>query len=257
MENAGPTEGNSKDAVDHTLQQALIPVDPRPFEDPRPSEDRRPPTSNTGFATYLQTNRIAVANSDGTVTPPIWNDPYSPIKVSPRTERRTYVEFLQEYIDKTITYNYWNKYIASAFWSNISTPVNLTITLLSALTAAQANSAGFLDPTTYANISVAMLLLTTVNTFFRPHDQAAANIEWLEKWNAVGIMFEDAYYDHMELGTTIALGETVRRYKAIQEELDTLRRADGPGNINFITDFIHYVSMQTCLNGDTWIEYKA
>lgn len=175
---------------------------------------------------------------------------------SPRTQKRTYVEFLQDYLDRTITYNYWNKYIASAFWSNISTPVNLTITLLSALTAAQANSAGFLDDKTYSRISVVMLLLTTVNTFFRPHEQAQTNMEWLDKWNSIGILFEDAYYDHMELGTTMALGKTVDRYKSIQTEIDALRREDGPGNINFLTDFIHFISMRTCLSGDTWIEYK-
>ena len=198
------------------------------------------------------------SNDDTHVTPcrnnhsSTYGGPY----MSPRAEKRTYVEFLQDYLDKTITYYYWNKYIASAFWSNISTPVNLTITLLSALTAAQANSSGFLNDQTYANISIAMLLLTTVNTFFRPHEQAQTNMEWLDKWNSIGIMFEDAYYDHMEMGTTMALSRTVERYKAIQTEMDALRREDGPGNINFLTDLIHFISMRTCLSDDTWIEYK-
>jgi hypothetical protein len=30
---------------------------------------------------------------------------------------------------------WWNKYVGGAFWTNISTPINLAITILSAVTA--------------------------------------------------------------------------------------------------------------------------
>jgi hypothetical protein len=52
---------------------------------------------------------------------------------------------LRNKLDKEIGYNYWKKYVASAFWSQISTPINLTITFLTAVTTAQSQSENLLS----------------------------------------------------------------------------------------------------------------
>jgi hypothetical protein len=61
---------------------------------------------------------------------------------------------------------FWKYYIAVAFWSNIATPINLCITIMSALISAQANSDDLLLVNVYKDISIGFLLLSTLNTFF-------------------------------------------------------------------------------------------
>ena len=50
------------------------------------------------------------------------------------------MENIKEKLDKDIGFYFWKYYIAGAFWSNIATPINLCITIMSALVSAQANS---------------------------------------------------------------------------------------------------------------------
>jgi hypothetical protein len=94
----------------------------------------------------------------------------------------TKVIFLKKKIDKEIGYNYWKKYVASVFWSQISTPINLTITMLTAITTAQIQTNDLISPTVGSNLAIVSLILATLNTFFRPHTQYATNTELLTKW---------------------------------------------------------------------------
>ena len=45
---------------------------------------------------------------------------------------------IEKFLDAKIGFYWWKKYIAGAFWSNVATPVNLFITLVTALTTGQA-----------------------------------------------------------------------------------------------------------------------
>ena len=71
---------------------------------------------------------------------------------------------LEARLNKDLGFSWWKKYIAAAFWSNISTPVNLAITILTALTTGQATTSNLLSQRTYVNISIATLLLSVINT---------------------------------------------------------------------------------------------
>jgi hypothetical protein len=118
---------------------------------------------------------------------------------------------LRHKLDKEIGYNYWKKYVASAFWSQISTPINLTITFLTAVTTAQSQSENLLSQSIYSQIAITSLIITTLNTFFRPHTQYAANTEYLSKWKTLGIEFEKEYFNRME-------EESIEAYKSKIEE---------------------------------------
>ncbi len=89
---------------------------------------------------------------------------------------KTHLDFLERKIDTDLGYYFWKKYIAAAFWSQVSTPLNLSITLLTAITTAQTNSGGFLSLTAARDISIVTLLLTVLNTFFTPLDQLNKNL---------------------------------------------------------------------------------
>lgn len=154
---------------------------------------------------------------------------------------------LRQKLDKEIGHNYWKKYVASAFWSQISTPINLTITFLTAITTAQAQSDGLLSQDLYSQIAIISLVITTLNTFFRPHTQYAANTEYLAKWKDLGIKFEKEYFNRMEDSSEATYDLKIKAYSDLQEEVDTLRKAEGTEMINFLTDFIYFICYRTCL----------
>ena len=166
------------------------------------------------------------------------------------------VIFTKKKLDKEIGYNYWKRYIASVFWSQISTPINLAITILTAITTAQIQTNDFVSPSASSNLAVISLILATLNTFFRPHVQYATNTEFLSKWVVLGVKFEDEYYNNRIEGKTI--GDYLKRLEslqAIQKSVNELRQLEGTNSINFLTDFIFYISFLTCLrNNKNWLD---
>jgi hypothetical protein len=168
----------------------------------------------------------------------------------------TKVIFLKKKIDKEIGYNYWKKYVASVFWSQISTPINLTITMLTAVTTAQIQSNDLITPTIASNLAIVSLILATLNTFFRPHTQYATNTELLTKWTNLGVKFEDEYYNNMvEHKTLGGYRKRLESLQAIQKEVNALRQSEGTNTINFLTDFIFLLSFNSCLrNKKNWLD---
>jgi len=55
-------------------------------------------------------------------------------------ENINYIKLLEKKIDEDLGYNYYKKYIAASFWAQISLPINLVITFITAITTAQATS---------------------------------------------------------------------------------------------------------------------
>ncbi len=177
-----------------------------------------------------------------------------------------FVKFLENKIDQDLGFYFWKRYTAAAFWTQVSTPINLLITLMTALTTAQSASSNILSQQIYQELAIATLLVTTLNTFFRPHVQLSYNTEQLQKWNEIGIEFENAYYSkrNIETLTTNEIEAKVADYKKVQEKINTQRKAEGVGAINFITDMVHFVAMRTCirkykrwLDRDRQIQKKA
>lgn len=148
---------------------------------------------------------------------------------------------LKEKIDKDLGFYYWKYYIAGAFWSNIATPINLTITILSALVSGQANTDSLLSLTLYKNLSIALLLLSTVNTFLRPHIQMNENVQMKKKYDALGSEFEKIVFSN------ISEVQKIKNYELIAEKIDQLRINDTPVSQNYLTDLIHIICRNTCL----------
>jgi hypothetical protein len=154
---------------------------------------------------------------------------------------------LRQKLDKEIGYNYWKKYVASAFWSQVSTPINLTITFLTAITTAQSQSGTILSQTIYSHIAIASLVITTLNTFFRPHTQYAANTEYLSKWKELGIEFEKEFFNRIEDENAETYQSKIEAYQKLQDKVDDLRKSEGTEMMNFLTDFIYFICYRTCL----------
>lgn len=163
------------------------------------------------------------------------------------------MKLIEDRLNKDLGFSWWKKYIAAAFWSNISTPVNLSITILTALTTAQATTSNLLSPRTYVNISIATLMLSVVNTFFRPHDQSATMVKMMNKFQSLGSTFEEIYYtDNNDLN------DYKRRFDAyttLQSSINAYKNQDSsPESQNFLSDFIHMVARFTLLQKrEEWI----
>lgn len=153
--------------------------------------------------------------------------------------------FVERKLDREIGYNFWKKYVASAFWSQISTPINLTITFLTAITTAQAQTESLISQSLYSQLAIVSLIITTLNTFFRPHTQYATSTEYLSKWNDLGVQFEKEYYSRKTLYKEIE--ERTMAYKKLHDEVNNLRKAEGANTVNFITDLIFFICYRTCI----------
>jgi hypothetical protein len=160
-------------------------------------------------------------------------------------DKSKYLVFLENKLDSDIGFYYWKKYVASAVWSNLSTPINLIITLLTALSTAQTTSKNIISDNLAVDISIATLVITVINTFFRPHFQMTQNIECMKKWMVLGNDFEEIYYSEEKYTTNIE--KTIDDYVELQKKVHTLKETEGPDTTNFFTDLIHIICNITCL----------
>jgi hypothetical protein len=157
--------------------------------------------------------------------------------------------FLEEKIDVDLGFYYTKKYIAAAFWSQISMPINLALTFITALTTAQANTTGMLPEHIYSTISIAALILSVLNTFFRPHVQMSKNAELMRDCSKIASDFEKIYYSNDSTESCIT------SYQGIQSKIYELRNKEGADTINFFTDFIHFVARNCCFRSkQKWLD---
>ncbi len=185
---------------------------------------------------------------DQEIQTPLPNSITIPINIPAQLKLKQLL-FLKGKLDRDLGFFYWKKYIAAAFWAQIATPVNLMITLLTALTTAQATSPDLLSHTLYVNISVATLVITTLNTFFRPHTKMIENTEYMKKWNELGLEFEKLYYSDTENNSISRdnCDAMITKLVALQDKMNTLRKEEGPSSQNFLTDLLHILCVSTCL----------
>lgn len=185
--------------------------------------------------------------------------------ISPKSNTEAqYVEFLENKLNEDIGWFYWKKYIAAAFWSQISMPMNLVITLITALTTAQANAPNLLPEQIYKNLTYVSLILTVLNTFFRPHEKLQNNLKYMKEWASLGISFEKIYYSDMSNSSKSArqsfekMAIFAAEYSKLQDNANALRQKEGPDMINFVTDLIHIICHYTCLKScRKWLEHNA
>lgn len=152
----------------------------------------------------------------------------------------TRIENLEEELNKNIGHYWWKSYISTAFWSNFSTPLNLTITILTAITTGQTATEELISASNMKTISLATLLITTLNTFFRPSTQLAASMENMNSWRALGNEFEAIFIDTTEE----EIAEREDRMKKLMKKVLELRRGQ---KTSFMTDAIHLASRALCI----------
>jgi len=139
-------------------------------------------------------------------------------------------------INYDIGYFYWLLYIYSAFWNNISTPINLAITILTALTTGQSASQNLISTSLNTQLGIAVLLLSIFNTFFRPYHQLTFNRQVTKKWCKLGTKFDKLYYnkDYNNKDRFIKL----KKLQNLFDEVNLLKREH---ESNYFIDFFFII----------------
>ena len=145
-------------------------------------------------------------------------------------------------INKDTGYYWWKRYTYSAFWSIASTPINLCITIFTALTTAQTTTGSLLGQNISATIGIITLVLSVINTFFKPYTQLTENQNLKEKWADIGIEFEDIYHciAHNDIEKRNKLSRLVKNW----ERVSALKKLD---DNNYLIDVIFLISKTFCI----------
>jgi len=177
------------------------------------------------------------------------------------TSQPSHFEYMLNYMDEIETklnleigYRFWKKYVNAAFWSYISLPINLSITMLTALSTGQATTNRLLPQSLYVNISLATLIISILNTYFRPYVQMNQNIEYMNKWSVLGYKYESIYYSEKE--TQTQLETRLSHYEELMKEINDLKKQEVLESQNFLTDSIH-LALRSCVcclkNRTSWL----
>jgi len=146
---------------------------------------------------------------------------------------------LQNAINVRIGTQSWKKYINAAFWNYISTPINFTITLFTALSAGQAGTnSNFLTQSQLFYILFVSFVLSVINTFFKLKDKAILNYDALKQYEVFGSEFEKIYYTSVD--TDDDLKKKYNAYLELQEDINKYNTSGGIDNVNYATELIYY-----------------
>ena len=167
---------------------------------------------------------------------------------------------IEKFLDSKIGFYWWKKYIAGAFWSNIATPINLFITLVTALTTGQAVTDSLIPNDIYSILSITVLIVSTLNTFFRPHTQLMENVNEMQKWGEFGREYTNIYNNIEEdfsKSEYERLKEKLKNYRMLEKKINDFMATQSNVQQNFVTDLIHIISRQTCLRKgkESWMYF--
>ncbi|GIL92200.1 hypothetical protein Vretimale_18494 [Volvox reticuliferus] len=155
-------------------------------------------------------------------------------------------------LDETIGLRYWQLFYAVFFWSNFATLLNLAIEILAALTTAKATISGT-DPLLHVRgITIALVVLTTINLVLGPANQAANYTGMLLDWRKFGARFETLYYSKLEKNEW-----TEKNEEDLRKLLAEVNQFDAPSIIHPVTEVIATLMIQIWRrrrNSTKWME---
>lgn len=161
------------------------------------------------------------------------------------------VKELRDYLNVWIGYYYWDQYYCTWFWTNISMPINLALTLATALIAAQASSTGsLLSEHDYMVLSFTTMILTTVNSYFKPQIKSMDTNTILTKWIDLGYKLDDIIF------SIKTIEEQYESYKTLFSDMNKQASAQA-GSRNFLTSWWHYgLRKWYGADSENWISSK-
>lgn len=156
---------------------------------------------------------------------------------------------LEDKLDKMIGFYYWRTYWSTSLWANLATPLNLGITIFTALmTAHSSSSSSFISDDLNMKINIATFFISIINTFFAPQKQFNDLNEYLSKWSDLGNNFEKVIFSDSDPVTKIT------EYISILDVANAIHKEQFTKHRNFVTDLLHIIIRIVFMNSnDRWM----
>jgi hypothetical protein len=132
----------------------------------------------------------------------------------------------------------WKKYITASFWNYISTPINFTITLFTALSAGQTTSTqSFLTNNQLFYLLFISFVLSIINTFFKLKDKAILNYDAYKRYDKFGTEYEEIYFTPILNNNDI--NKRLGDYNLLQQKLNDYYSEENIENVNYTSEVIY------------------
>jgi hypothetical protein len=156
---------------------------------------------------------------------------------------------LEDKLDKMLGFYYWRTYWSTSLWANLATPLNLGITIFTALmTAHSSSSSSFISDDLNMKINISTFFISIINTFFAPQKQFNELNEYLSKWSDLGNTFEKIIFSDSDPVAKIT------DYISILDSANALHKEQFTKHRNFVTDFLHIIIRILFMNSnDRWM----
>ncbi len=156
---------------------------------------------------------------------------------------------LENKLDRKLGFYYWRTYWATSLWANLATPLNLGITIFTALMTAHSSSgSSFISDSVNMQINIATFFISIINTFFTPQKQFTDLNEYLSQWSDLGNSFEQIVFSDSEPAVKI------NEYTEILNKANTVHKEQFSKHRNFVTDLLHVLVRTLFMNSnDRWM----
>ena len=145
-------------------------------------------------------------------------------------------------INKDTGYYWWKRYIYAGFWSVSSNPINLCITIFTAITTGQSATGSLFGESVTTSISIATLILSVINKFFKPPEQLRLNQSLKDKWADLGIEYEEVHYM-----ISHSINDKKRKIENIQKLYTKVVNLKKNDDTNYFIDLIFLVARFLCI----------
>lgn len=160
---------------------------------------------------------------------------------------RQEMERIENELNHLIGVKWWKPYISSVWWSNLTTPLNIGMSITSLLAAGQASLNTFVSSGIATTLSFSVFVLSLVNTFFTPHTRLVESAEQMEEWKKFGLRFERIYYSGKQSEEEI--GHRLSEYRELMMEIRERMVTDR----SLFTDALYGV-VRCVKKVDSWVE---
>ena len=167
----------------------------------------------------------------------------------------------QEVLNKKIGTQAWKKYISAAIWNYITTLINFSITLLTALSTGQAASSNILNKQQTVIILFCTFILTITNSFFKLNIKMNLNFEAAKIYYKFGSEFEYIYYKKVSCINDVT--NKLNCYEILHNDINEYMLTETIENQNYLTELIYIILINNTiargLNSEiltTWINIK-
>jgi hypothetical protein len=160
------------------------------------------------------------------------------------------MEVLEKEMNYLIGVRWWKPYIGGVFWSNLATPINISVSIFSLLSAGQSSISTFLTPTLATTLSFSVFMLSLINTFFTPHSRIVDSTLQMTDWKRFGNQFEKIYYSPRQ--TDQEMRERLSEYRRLMISMKEYL-VETPDKQNLFVDVL-YALVSLIKKTDQWME---